>query len=137
METIKNAKPEVKKEKDAPTAKAVVKKASQKEDPKERKTKTKEKNFIYRFQVDEKGLTDKEQKKRRNKLRRQMTNLLNAVIIEKKDPATPIKAFLSFYKKEYLLNDFSIESISASGDEDKQSDIKRVLDLAKASMEKK
>lgn len=102
----------------------------------ERKTKTKDKNFIYKFQIASKRLSDKDAKKYRNKLRRKMQNIVNSIIVSK-DKKESIKDFIKIYKQEYILNDFTIESISNSSDETKQEDFTKVLSLVKSSFEKK
>lgn len=140
METLNTTKKE-KKAADITTLSAVAKKAAEKEAQKkrdsERKTKTKEKNFLYKFQLEEK-LTDKESKKKRNKLRRDLNNIQNLIILnEKKENEENIKSFLSFYKKNYLLNDFTKESISNSSDETKSEDLQRMLNIVKKYLEKK
>jgi len=143
METLKNAKPEILsteiKKVDSATLKAVAKKVTEKKaviKKEDRKTKTKEKNFIYKFQIADKKLSDKDAKKYRNKLRRKMQNIVNSIIISK-DKKEGIKEFISLYKKEYILNDFSIESFSNSSDETKKEEFVKVLLIVKNSFEKK
>ncbi|MEX2017557.1 MAG: hypothetical protein WD876_03730 [Candidatus Pacearchaeota archaeon] len=117
---------------DNATLKVLAKKVIAKKEKKEiRKTKTKEKNFIYKFQLADKKLSAKDEKKMRNKLRRKMQNIVNEIIISK-DKKAGIKNFLLQYKKEYILNDFTLESISNSSDETKREDLEKVLSIVKA-----
>lgn len=120
--------------KDLATEQAIIKKV------KERKTKTKEKNFIYKFQIanseSKKKLTAKEEKKMRSKLRRSLSNIIDKIVIEKKDNKENVKEFISFYKLNYILNDFSIESITNSSDELLLEDLKRVFEIVKKQLEK-
>ncbi len=118
---------------DVATTKAVATKVVKE---KELKTKTKEKNFLYKFQVDEKGLNEKQQKKNRNKLRRQLENICNKFVTNVKDVDANTKEFISFYKKNYILNDFSIESLSNSNSSRKE-DILNALSIVKKQLEKK
>ena len=103
---------------------------------KERKTATKEKNYIYKFQIADTKLSDKDAKKYRNKLRRKMLNITNLIIVSK-DKRESIKDFIALYKKEYILNDFSLASFSNSSDETKREDFEKVLSLVKSSLAKK
>lgn len=126
--------------KDEATVKIVVAKGSKK-NAIERKTTVKEKNFLYKFQLDtkNKGLKEKELKKMRSKLRRDLQLIVNKIIIAnvKKEDLKDLPDFLKFYKANYITNDFAIESITNSGDELKTTDLKKVLDLAKKYLAKK
>ena len=105
-----------------------------------RENKVREKNFIYKFQLDDKlKLNAKQEKRMRGKLRRQMQSICNDIIIAnaKKKDLTKIKSFLDFYKANYILNDLTLQSITNSADELKQQDINKVLSLAKEYKEKK
>jgi len=115
--------------------KSTVKKSSAKKEI-ERKLKTKVKNFIYKFQLSDKKLSAKDEKKLRSKLRRKMQNIVNSIIVEK-DKSEAIKEFEIQYKKEYVLNDYSFESLSSSNDETKREDFEKVLSLVKSKKAKK
>lgn len=119
---------------DKATLLKVLKKGSEK-NAVERKTSTKEKNFLYKYQLDKKenALPEKEQKKKRSKLRRKLQNLVNVIILANvKKPSTEgVKEFLDFYKANYILNDFTLQSITASNDELKTKDLQKVLEICK------
>ncbi len=98
-----------------------------------REAKTKEKGFIYKFQLDAKKTNPKEAKKLRGKLRRKLQAICNDIILAnvKKENLEVVKSFLTFYKEHYILNDLSLQSITNSTDELKHEDINKVLLLAK------
>ena len=107
-----------------------------KKDPnpgKDRSTYQKEKNYIYKFQISNPGMPDRDAKKLRNKLRRKMENIVNAIIIEKKDNTNNIKAFIKYYKDNYILNDLSLLSLTNSKDETLIEDFNRVIATTKAT----
>lgn len=96
------------------------------------KVSTKEKNFIYKFQLDS-TLTEKEQKKKRSKLRRNLQNIVNTIIVDnlKETNLTNIPLFLDFYKLNYINNNFTLESITNSTEETKINEINLILNLTK------
>src|SRR3989304_669182 len=140
VEVIATAKETTKKQSsknknlDTATIKTVINK------DKERATTVKEKNFLYKFQVEQRKikLTAKEEKKNRNKIRRNLTLLTNQIIIDnlKKKDLSKCKDFINFYKENYILNDFTLKSLTNVNDEDKIKDYNFVLDLCKESLKK-
>lgn len=120
--------------------KVLVKKGSEK-NAIERPLKVKDKNYLYKFQTAKgnEALTEKEEKKKRSKLRRDLQLLINKIITDnlKKKDLTACKDFISFYKENYILNDFEIKSITNSSDELKVQDLTKVLALCKESLTKK
>lgn len=104
-----------------------------------REAKPKEGGFIYKFQLADKKLPMKEAKKLRGKLRRKLQAICNDIIIanSKKEDLSCLKPFMVFYKENYILNDFSLQSLTNSTDELKHEDISRVLVLAKKAIAKK
>jgi phosphoenolpyruvate synthase/pyruvate phosphate dikinase len=125
---------------DSANAAAVVKKAAEKD----RSTAVKEKNYLYRFQLensiaDKKNkLSAKDEKKKRNKIRRDLKLFANKFFVEKnKEEIKKLsREFISFYKKEYILNDFSLKSLTNVTDELAIQDYERVLKIAKESLTK-
>lgn len=99
-----------------------------------RGTPVREKNYIYRFQLDENTkLNAKQEKRLRGKIRRQLKNICDEIILanQKKKDLSKIPAFFKFYKENYILNDLSLASLTNSSDDLKQADLTRVLELAK------
>lgn len=94
------------------------------------------KDVLYKFQLNDKLSTDK-QKKERMRLRRERNKFLNNIIFYFNENNTSetkkeIKNFIDFYKKEYVKNDFSFESLSANNSDDETKiKIKVVLQLIK------
>lgn len=141
----KSQKPEVaapakvkkgEKKQDAATVKVVIAKG-QKKNAIERNTKVKEKNFLYKYQLDAANakMPEKKHKQMRSKMRRDLQLLVNAIIINKgPKQAEATKDFIAFYKKHYILNDFTLQSITNSGDELKQQDLTKVLAICKATL---
>jgi hypothetical protein len=119
--------------------KVLITKASEK-NAIQRPTNVKDKNFIYKYQLDAKlkALPEKKQKQLRSKLRRNLQLIVNKVILAnvKKTDFIPCKEFISFYKENYILNDFSLKSVTNSSDELKVADLTKVLDLCKKSLAK-
>lgn len=99
---------------------------------------TSEKSFLYKFQIEEKDLTDKQKKSKRVKLRKQLKNLVDKIIItkDKEKQKENIKNFIDFYKFNYILNDFSIESLTHKTNELDLQDYTIVLNLCKESLKK-
>ena len=105
-----------------------------------RGTATREKNYIYRFQLEEGNkLTAKQEKRLRGKIRRQLKNVIDPIITAnvKKEDLSGLPAFIKFYKDNFFLNDMSLQSMTNCSDELKQSDLNRVLTLAKKYQEQK
>lgn len=94
------------------------------------------KDVLYKFQLNDKLSTDK-QKKERMRLRRERNKFLNNIIFYFNENNTSetkkeIKNFIDFYKKEYVKNDVSFESLSANNSDDETKiKIKVVLQLIK------
>lgn len=106
----------------------------------ERQTTVKERNFLYKFQIDKnKKLTSKEEKKQRNKIRRNLKLLVNQIILDnmKKKDFSNVQNFVNFYKETYILNDFSLKSLTNVQDETKIEDYTKVLNLCKEFVSKK
>lgn len=119
--------------KDNATASALLKKVSSKE----RSTKTKDKNFLYKFQIEESNLNSKDQKKKRNKIRRQLKNLVNSIIsvnLKGKKETKYNKDFINFYKANYILNDFSLSSLTNKTNEEDINDYTFVLTFVKENI---
>lgn len=95
-----------------------------------------EQRFLYRFQVEGDKLTPAKAKQRRQKIRRELSNFDRDIRLEK-DPAKraeAIKAFNKWYKETFILNDYSVKSLTDSRDQHQQDSyaelLKRVQDAA-------
>ena len=87
------------------------------------------------------SMSFEDQKKYRGKMRRHLSKIKNEILIftktkneEKKKEA--IKNFISFYKKEFVKNDLSIESITNSKNEIEKEELILMLDIIKKSKTK-
>ncbi len=81
----------------------------------------------------------KEQKQFRSKQRRKMQAFVNEIILaskqnKKAELSKSVKAFISFYKKDYLLNDFSLASIYQGSKETKVAELGDMLKIVKSNM---
>lgn len=77
------------------------------------KEQKKEKNFLYRFQIESPNLSTKEQKSKRKKLRDKIKDLAFQLHV-KKDKNEAANEFLSFYKENFIKNDFTLKSCTNS-----------------------
>lgn len=80
-----------------------------------------------------------EQKKFRSKARRAIQKLADTVITtslakEQKGLGAAVKEFNAHYKKEYVLNDFSVKSIFTGKNEEKIKDLGRALKIVKNAL---
>jgi hypothetical protein len=109
------------------------------EEKEKNSTSTKDKNFIYKFQLLDNKLTEKESKKLRSKMRRNLSNIINEIIIDnrKETNLKNVSKFIEFYKENYIVNDFTVKSITNSSEENKKSEIEFVLTLCKIYLEQK
>lgn len=74
-------------------------------------------------------------KKIRSKIRRTLDKICNQILGKdrnEKEIEEGIKEFLSFYKEHYKLNNFKIESLSNTSNEEKKKDYILVLEIVKA-----
>lgn len=122
---IAKAKKEINKKADGATLKAVAEKV--------RPITVKDKNFLYKFQLEGK-LEHKEEKRKRNKIRRDLKLIVNKIILDKKGDKELIKEFKDFYKKNFILNDFSLKSLTNVTDPDTIDDYTKVLNIVKATI---
>ena len=81
----------------------------------------------------------KAQKQYRSKARRKMQSKVDAVLIaskqnKKAELQKAVKDFISFYKKDYLLNDFSLASLYQGSKEIKVEEYNSVLKIVKQNM---
>jgi hypothetical protein len=100
----------------------------------EKKLKVQERNFLYSFE--RLNLSDKESKRNRTKLRRDLKLLVNNITIckDKEKLKELTNNFINFYKTNYILNDFSIESLTKKTNLDEIADYLKVLQIAKDSL---
>jgi hypothetical protein len=121
---------------DAATKKAIINKSKKEE---KRETTVKEKNFLYKFQLEETKLTDKESKKKRNKIRRNLQLIVNKIILDKKkvNIKENVQEFLNFYKANYILNDFTLKSLTNKNDEITLKEYSDVLHICKENLKTK
>lgn len=90
------------------------------------------KNFIYKFETRE-SLTDKESKKKRSKLRKDLQKIIDRIVLanHNKTNLTICEEFINFYKTNYVMNDYSLQSFTNSQDEDKRSELQFCIELCK------
>ena len=87
--------------------------------------------------------SSKESKKFRGKRRRILFNYADKIIslsLKKdsaKDLQKEIKLFCTMYKVQYVLNDFSIESLYVGSNDAKKSDLKRMIALVQKELSNK
>ena len=113
---------------------------------KERKISNKENNFLYNFQLNKTIESNpKIEKQKRNKIRRDLTIITNKIIVNElskdKDKADKqkelIKEFNSFYKATYIVNDYSLKSLTNKTNEDDIKDYTFILNLCKENLQQK
>lgn len=85
-----------------------------------------------------------DQKKFRGKLRRELKNFIRDILGSKmiqnqrgrseEDIILSIKSFLSFYKKNYLINDFKKENFSKSNDPELDKEYSDLLEFIQSSL---
>lgn len=99
---------------------------------------SRQQHFIYRIQAEKEKLTAKKAKQYRQKMRRQLDNFHLRICLTKnvETKKTALTEFLAFYKFHYLLNDFSLQSITDSRNEDKRNSYTELLNIAKESLGK-
>lgn len=98
----------------------------------------KEQRFLYRFQVAEPKLAPNKAKQYRQKLRRKLDNFDAAIRLEKNAElrAKAVADFIAFYKAEFILNDFSLKSLTDSRDSYKAESFEAMLKVVQASVAK-
>lgn len=95
-------------------------------------------HFIYKVQAQTEKLPAKKAKQYRQKMRRILENFYFAICVQKsaEKKATAITEFLAHYKAHYLLNDFSLASLTDSRDEGKKESYKLMLSEVQKSLSK-
>lgn len=98
----------------------------------------KEQRFLYKFQTSAEKLNAAKAKQYRQKLRRKLDNFDAAIRLEKNAElkAKAIADFIAFYKAEFILNDFSLKSLTDSRDSYKAESFMEMLKLVQASIAK-
>lgn len=98
----------------------------------------KEQRFLYKFQVAGEKLTPAKAKQYRQKLRRKLDNFDAAIRLEKNADlrAKSIADFIAFYKAEFILNDFSLKSLTDSRDSYKAESFEAMLKVVQSSLTK-
>jgi len=96
----------------------------------------KEQRFLYKFQTATPKLLPAKAKQYRQKLRRQLDNFIAPILLQKNPEikAKAIAEFNAFYKAEFILNDFSLKSITDSRDSYKAESLEQILKLAQTSL---
>lgn len=90
---------------------------------------------MYKFETLE--LTEKEEKRKRTKIRKQRNKLIDNILYyfsnkKEKDLKDEIKLFNSFYKENYILNDYSLKSIASdNSDKDTKEKITFMFEIIK------
>lgn len=96
-------------------------------------------HLIYRAQANpEAKLSAKQAKQFRQKMRRQLDNFDLKIRVQKNAETrkAAITEFLAFYKANYILNDFSLSSLTDSRDAAKRESYGEMLKIVQASMGK-
>ena len=98
----------------------------------------KEQRFLYKFQTAEPKLAPAKAKQYRQKLRRKLDNFIAPILLQKnaETKAASIAEFNAFYKAEFILNDFTLKSLTDSRDSYKAESLEQILKLAQASLAK-
>lgn len=91
----------------------------------------KEQRFLYKFQLATPKLTPQKAKQYRQKLRRKLDNFDYKIRIIKdaSERNKAITEFRAFYKAEFILNDYSLKSITDSRDTIKSQSYAEMLKL--------
>jgi hypothetical protein len=99
----------------------------------------KDQKYLYRFQLEKDKLTPGKAKQRRQKIRRDLSNFDRDIRLEKnaEKKAEAIKSFLAFYKAEFILNDFTVASLSESREQHQIASYTEMLKLVQAGLAKK
>lgn len=99
---------------------------------------SRQQHFIYKVQAQTEKLTPKKAKQYRQKMRRMLENFYFEICLKKdsENRKNKINEFLVFYKTHYILNDFSIKSLTDSRDEGKQESYKALLKAVQESLSK-
>lgn len=101
---------------------------------------TKQQKYLYKFQQDkENKLSPVQAKQVRQKIRRIIQNFYLHICLQTNMQIRKEKTaeFLQFYKSTYILNDFSVGSLSESKDPANLESIKLLLAAAQKSMTEK
>lgn len=95
-------------------------------------------HFIYKVQAQTEKLPAKKAKQYRQKMRRILENFYFAICVQKsaEKKASAITEFLAHYKAHYILNDFSLASLTDSRDEGKKESYKLMLSEVQKSISK-
>jgi len=96
-------------------------------------------HLIYRAQANpEAKLSAKQAKQFRQKMRRNLDNFDLKIRVQKNAETrkAAITEFLAFYKANYILNDFSLASLTDSRDAAKRESYSEMLKIVQASMGK-
>lgn len=95
----------------------------------------KEQRFIYKFQLSADKLSAQKAKQYRQKLRRKLDSFDAAIRLEKNAEikAKAVGDFIAFYKKEFILNDFSVASLYDGKDAYKLESYGDMLKLVQAA----
>jgi type IV secretory pathway VirB4 component len=98
----------------------------------------KQQHYIYKVQSSAEKLSAKAAKQYRQKMRRKVENFYFAICLQKNQEtkAAAIKEFLTFYKSHYILNDFSLKSLTDCRDAAKQESYKMLLQTVQNSLTK-
>ena len=85
--------------------------------------------YLYKWQTSEAKLTAKEQKQKRQKIRRLLENFYFKICLQqnKEQKQAAIIEFLAFYKANYILNDFTLASLTDSKEPSKVESYKQML----------
>jgi hypothetical protein len=108
-------------------------------------TEKKQRNVIYNYPDNlktEKERNSKEGKKFRSSLRRNLERITTNILLHTKynrteDLKIGVNEFIAFYKKNYTINDFTIDSLTQSNKDDRREDLKMCLEIVSHFITKK
>lgn len=95
-------------------------------------------HFIYKIQAQTEKLPAKKAKQYRQKMRRNLENFYFKICLQKnaETKKAAIAEFIAFYKMHYILQDFSLASITDSRDESKRESYAQLLKTVQESLTK-
>lgn len=97
-----------------------------------------EQKYLYKWQTEMPKIPAKEAKKLRQKIRRKLENFYFQICLQKnaETKKASIQEFMAFYKANYILNDFSIQSLTETHDQSKKESYIELLKVVKESLKK-
>jgi hypothetical protein len=99
---------------------------------------SRQQHFIYKVQAQAEKLPAKKAKQYRQKMRRILENFYFKICLQKNSETkkAAITEFLAFYKEHYILQDFSVASLTDSREESKRESYAQLLKIVQESLAK-